>query len=109
MKTKVISVRLQSLVSISDKACKATAFDGSSDIIPKSQVFGEDYDVEKSEAYWISEWILDKKNIQYSTKKIGWYNSETEKIQIPIKIIVEHHIPIKINPINKEPDASLTR
>jgi hypothetical protein len=75
MKTKCYSVRLESLVSISDKAYKATAFDGSTAIIPKSQVFGQDYDVMKSEAYWISEWILDKKEgFQYSDKKVAWFN-----------------------------------
>lgn len=42
MKTKCYSVRLASLVSISDKAYKATAFDGSTAIIPKSQEFGQD-------------------------------------------------------------------
>ena len=74
-RTKCYSVRLQSLVSISDQAYKATAFDGSSDIIPKSQVYGPDYEVSKSAAYWIAAWILEKKNIQYSTKKVMWFNA----------------------------------
>lgn len=58
MRTLCYSVRLESLVRISDKAFKATAFDGSSDIIPASQVFGHDYEVMKSDAYWISAWIM---------------------------------------------------
>lgn len=41
-------------------------------IIPKSQFFGQDYAVQKSDAYWISEWILEQKNITYSNKKIGF-------------------------------------
>ena len=45
MRTECVSVRLDSLVSISEKAYKAIAFDGSEAIIPKSQVFGRDYDV----------------------------------------------------------------
>ena len=69
MRTLCYSVRLESLVRISDKAFKATAFDGSQDIIPASQVFGRDYEVMKSDAYWISAWILEKKSIQYSGKK----------------------------------------
>ena len=69
MKTLCYSVRLESLVKISDKAYKATSFDGTTDIIPASQVFGQDYEVMKCEAYWISAWILGKKNIQYSPKK----------------------------------------
>ena len=46
------------MYSISPKAYKAVSFDGSSDIIPASQVFGQDHDVSKSDAYWISAWIL---------------------------------------------------
>lgn len=76
MKTKCYSVRLQSLVSISDRAYKATAFDGSTAIIPKSQVFGLDYDVQKSDAYWIAAFILDKPDckLQFSSKKVMWFN-----------------------------------
>lgn len=107
MKTLCYSVRLQSLVSISDKAYKATAFDGSSCIIPKSQVFGQDYDVTKSEAYWISAWILEKKTIQYSGKKEAWFNNETGKI-VP-SYTVEKHVPVKISSAKTKPDASLIR
>lgn len=63
MKVLCYSVRLSSLTSISEKAYKAVAFDGSEAIIPKSQVLGQDYDVSKSEAYWISEWILRLKQV----------------------------------------------
>lgn len=45
-------MRLSSLTRISDKAFRATCFDGSTDILPASQVFGVDYDVQKSDAYW---------------------------------------------------------
>ena len=72
-KTLCLSVRLASLVSISEKAYKARSFDGSEDILPKSCVFGQDYDVQKSDAYWIAAWILEKKNIQWSNKKSAWY------------------------------------
>lgn len=40
MKVLCYSVRLSSLTSISEKAYKAVAFDGSEAIIPKSQVLG---------------------------------------------------------------------
>lgn len=108
MKTKCLSVRLKSLSSISEKAYKAVAFDGSECIIPKSQVFGQDYNVSKSDAYWISEWILKQKDIQYSNKKVAWYNSNTNKIEPNIE--VEHHKPNKIefNP-NDLPDESLIK
>lgn len=59
---------------------KAVAFDGSEALIPKSQVFSQDYDVSKSEAYWISSWILKQKSLQYSTKKEAWFDSETGKM-----------------------------
>ena len=42
------SVRLSSLTSISEKAYKAVAFDGSEAIIPKSQVLGQDSELTKS-------------------------------------------------------------
>jgi len=92
MKTLCYSVRLESLVRISDKAFKATAFDGSSDIIPASQVFGRDYDVQKSDAWWISAWILCKKSIQYSSKKQAWFDDEGR--QLPT-ITIERHTPEK--------------
>jgi len=107
MKTKVISVRLQSLVAISDKAYEATSFDGSTDIIPKSQVFGRDYDVQKSDAYWISAWILDKKNIQFSSKKVAWFNTETNHFEPDY--IIEKHKPQHVDPVKINPDATLTR
>jgi hypothetical protein len=110
MKTKCYSVRLESLVSISDKAYKATAFDGSTAILPKSQVFGVDYDVQKSNAYWISEWILDKKNgFQYSDKKIGWFNTDTNRIEPNITTTIEHHIPDRIDPKEIMADANLVK
>lgn len=94
MRVKCYSVRLESLVSISDKAYKATSFDGSTDIIPKSQVFGRDWDVTKSEAWWISAWILEKKSLQYSQKKAAEFDSETSKM-LPT-VTVERHRPDKM-------------
>ena len=92
MRTLCYSVRLESLVRISDKAFKATSFDGSSDIIPASQVFGRDYEVMKSDAYWISAWILGKKNIQYSGNKQEWFDEHGN--QLPTYTI-ERHTPEK--------------
>jgi len=105
MKIKVISVRLLSLVKISDKAYKATAFNGSTAIIPISHVFGCDYDVQKSEAYWISAWILEKKELQYSNKKTAWLDKDTGRILHNIQY--EHHIPNKVDKIKIEHDESL--
>ena len=91
MKTLCYSVRLESLASISDKAYRATCFDGSSCILPKSQVFGDDFSVEKSEAYWISAWILERKDIQYSTKKRAWFDEHGNRFD-DIKV-VQHKAP----------------
>lgn len=91
MKVKCYSVRLASLTQISGKAYKAVAFDGSEGIIPASQVFGEDDAIQKSDAYWISEWILRQKNLQYSTKKSAIYDTDTHRF-VPT-VIVERHTP----------------
>lgn len=70
------SVRLEALYRISDKAFKARYFNGNVDIIPASCVFGPDYEVQKSEAFWIAGWILPKKCITYSTKKSKWFKKD---------------------------------
>ncbi len=93
MRVLCYSVRLSSLTYISDKAMKAVAFDGSEAILPRSQIFQQDYSVQKSEAYWISKWILEQKSLQYSTKKEAWFDSVTRK-QLPTWKI-EKHIPEK--------------
>lgn len=97
MKTLCYSVRLESLTAISDKCYKASAFDGSEALIPKSQVFGQDYSVTKSEAYWISEWILKQKSLQYSGKKKAWFDSVTRKMMPTYKI--EKHTPERVEPV----------
>lgn len=91
-----VSVRLESLVQISPKAYKARDFQGNEAFIPVSQVFGQDYEVQKSSAYWIAEWCMKKKNLVYSDKKTSWFNYSTSK-RIR-KIEIERHVPEKINP-----------
>lgn len=104
MKTKCYSVRLKSLIRISDKAYKAESFDGSTDIIPASQVFGIDFDVKKSDAFWISAWILEKKNIQYSDKKVAYFD-ENGKMMPSYE--VRHHTPELIKPVESNYISSL--
>jgi hypothetical protein len=96
MKTLCYSVRLQSLYPISEKAYKAISFDGSEDIIPKSCVFGQDYDVIKSDAYWVAAWILPKKKIQYTSKKQCWFDESGRMLPT---YNIEKHSPEKISPI----------
>jgi len=107
LKTKCYSVRLESLVRISDKCFKAICFDGSEDLIPSSQVFAQDYDVIKSNAYWISAWILDKKNLQFSTKKEAWFWNDTKKMCPTITF--EKHTPKRIKKSKTQIDESLIR
>lgn len=107
MRTECYSVRLQSLVKISPKCYKATAFDGSEALIPASQVYGQDHDVQKSDAYWISKWILGQKSLQYSSKKVAFFDSNTGKRLPNVKIEVHTPDPIEAKPI--QVDESLTR
>lgn len=106
MATRCYSVRLSSLTSISPKCYKAVAFDGSEALIPASQYFGQDYSVTKSEAHWISAWILSKKELQYSDKKEAWFD---ENGNMQPTYHVEHHIPEKKEAINLEPIKELSR
>ena len=95
MRTLCYSVRLESLVRISDKAFRATAFYGTSDIIPASQVCGRDYEVMKSDAYWSSAWVLGKKNSQYSGKKQAWFDENGHMMPT---YTIERHTPEKLEP-----------
>ena len=94
MKSLCYSVRLESLTAISDKCYLATAFDGSEALIPKSQVFGQDYSVQKSEAYWISEWILKQKSLQYSGKKQATFDTITRK-EVPTWTVEKYSPEVK--------------
>lgn len=107
MKTKCYSVRLESMISISPKCWKATAFDGSEALIPDSQYFGQDYNVTKSEAHWISTWILEKKDLQYSGKKEAWFYNDTKKMAPTYHI--EKHVPAKKQAKQVEPPKELKR
>jgi hypothetical protein len=96
MKTLCYSVRLESLVRISDKAFRASAFDGSEAIIPASQIFGMDADVVNSSAYWISAWILEKKSLQYSQKKQAWFDDAGRMLPT---YTVMRHVPEKVDAV----------
>lgn len=99
MRVKCYSVRLASLELISPLAYKAIAFDGSNAIIPASQVYGRDDEVNKSNAYWISEWILERKTLQYSHKKSAYFDKKTRK-RLP-DIIIEKHYPDYVQPVKE--------
>ena len=105
MRVKCISIRLQNLVRITDKAYKATDFNGNTDIIPASQIYGEDNEVGKSDAYWVTEWILNKKNLTCRRKKERFFDLATRR-QIQT-CTVEYHKPIKIAPVNENKITTL--
>jgi hypothetical protein len=107
MKTKCYSVRVESMRRISDKCYSARSFDGREALIPASQVYGPDLEVSKSEAWWITAWILEKKDLQYSTKKEAFFYTDTGK-RAP-EVTIEVHLPEPIVPKHVEPDASLIR
>lgn len=107
MKVKCFSVRLESMTPISSVCWKAKTFDGSEAFIPSSQVYGQDYEVQKSEAWWISEWILEKKELQYSKKKEAWFDRDTGQM-LPSYTVVKH-IPKVVEPQSFSPDEALTR
>jgi len=103
---KCISVRLDSFYSISSKCYKARAFDGSEALIPASQFYGQDLDVSKSGAFWITEWILSKVDLQHSSKKWSIFSKDGKNIgQIEFK----HHKPKKLNPLEITYDETLNR
>ena len=95
MRIKCFSVRLKDLVSISEKAYKATAFDGSTAIIPKSQVLKADCGVHKSDAYWIQAWFLQKTNLQYSFKKCAYFDEDGNILP---SYTIKTHVPEKVTP-----------
>lgn len=99
-------MRLSSLTQISPKCYKAVAFDGSEALIPSSQFFGQDNSVSKSDAYWISAWILGKKDLQYSAKKEAWFD---EKGNMLPTYHVHKHVPEKVEPVEKAADETLIR
>lgn len=102
---KCISVRLESFIPISPKCYKAIAFDGSEALIPASQYYGQDYDVSKSEAHWITEWILQRVNLQHGSKST-MFTKEGKNIG---NIEFEHHTPKKLNLDTINHDKNLQR
>lgn len=104
--TKCYSVIVDSLISISEKAYKVRTFDGSEDIIPKSQVFGEDTKFSSvKEAYWISAWILEKKKLLFSRKRVRWFDSNGKHSDI----IISKHVPDRVEPTENNKIDSLKK
>lgn len=107
MKTLCYSVRLAEMRQISEKCFAARSFDGREALIPASQVYGPDLEVSKSEAWWITAWILEKKDLQYSKKKTAWFHTGTG-MRVP-EVEIVRHVPEKLEVTPVEPDEQLIR
>lgn len=105
MKTLCYLVKLSSLYQISPKAYLARCFDGSEAVIPKSQVFGKDFS-SKTDAYWISAWILSKTRLQYSDKRKAMFDDEGKMYPY---VEVKKYTPQKVNPVASNEQAELKR
>lgn len=110
-KTRAISIRLKSLIEISPKCYKAEDWQNNSALIPKSQVFCQDYEVQKSDAWWVAEWFVLKEEfkLMVSIDKRAWYNPATGKIEPNYDTEFEHHIPLALDKSKITHDDSLTR
>lgn len=78
-KKKCYSVRLKEFVQISDLAYRAVDFQNTKATIPASQYFGIDSETTKSKGFWLTEWILKKRTLQYSNKKVAWFDENGNK------------------------------
>lgn len=105
MEVKCYSVRLKSLESISEKMYKAKDFNGNVAFIPKSFVYGEDNEVFRSEAYWISAWILERRNLSFSGKKRALFDLDSRKM-LPSQVI-ERYRPERKEPVENNDIESL--
>lgn len=65
-KTIYYRVKFKQLFEISEKAVRVDCFDGSSDILPKSQIVFEPFE----DAILVPVWLAEQKNIQFAHKKI---------------------------------------
>jgi hypothetical protein len=81
------------------------AHDGTTAILPKSQVIMPSLDYENG--WWITCWIMDQKQLQHSKKIVAWVNAGTYKVKR--ETIVEHHIPKQIDASNTKPNDNLFR
>jgi hypothetical protein len=95
-KTKCFSIKLKSIKEYSNQSFLITLWSGQQVFIPKSHVFGNDHEENKSEAHWISEWILNKKQVPIPDRRAGWYNHAIGRIEPCFSTTIEHHTPKKI-------------
>ena len=111
-KTKCYLVRLQEFRRISPKCFKAVDFSGQEELIPDSQFFGYGDNDKSGESVYLSEWILERKKFQYSTKNPVYLtdDGQNECNVSANEVVYVKHVPKKLEPeTGVEADASLTR
>ena len=84
---KVRLVKPKSVKSISNLSCLIECYDGKSDIVPKSLMFYN------ARGLWIPEFLLEKKNIQYSSKTAA-VNPKTKEFKSDVTIYYHKPKPI---------------
>lgn len=90
------SVKIKRIEKITHKSYKIFSFNGMVDILPASQIYGIDTET-KGLSYWVSAWILEKKNIQYSDKKKCFFDERGNKYPF---VEIKHHVPQKYSVVN---------
>ena len=112
MTTTCYSVQVKSLRSISRKAIVIEAPDGTSDIFPKSEIYGIDRDDLECDAYFIAEWILNRKKLTWTRnkKKDITNNNGGNLYASPTVFELETtHIPDYVPPVANNDIESLRR
>lgn len=84
-----ISVKVKEAKRITEKAWLLQTWDGREDIVPASQIEG--WDTEN--ALWVSEWILEKKDLQWSSKRKAF---KTKDGRMVLADCIRKHTPEKI-------------
>ncbi len=87
--TMYISVKVKDARHITERAWLLQTWDGKEDIFPASQIAGWDGD----DALWISEWILERKDIQWSPKRKAILASDGRMLPADF---IRKHTPVKV-------------
>ena len=99
--TKCFCIKAKSIVDISAKCLKVSDYNGNEELIPKSQVYGFS-DGGNTQSIWIAAWLVEKRSLNYSTKKEGWFDaSGNNYCSVTEKIIPEEVMPSEVEEITE--------
>lgn len=106
--TKCFSVAVKDCQRISANCFRVVTYDGSEALVPVSQVYGTD--PLKPGNMLLTSWILERKNLQYSSKTPIWVDEHSGNVvkrgQLHSTV---HHKPPVLQPVKIEADADLIR